>query len=301
MAQAKLDMDFMNDIFSQQGKKTILNDPFRKNRLDKAVKALEQHDIVQGICARADFLSYFNDDENAQELLVQSIERYGYNELFASSLFNILRKGRWDQNKNEIRKYLSFSTEPNKIIIHNYFHKCCSYLDFDNDFFDLVQKYDAKNFQQWKKEISKQNETIHYLNDRDCSLETYRKVISIASYVIHQEYILDWKNVIRINDEEVQVIFSSEVWSDEDARELTEKINQAILAVDDVDFQVEADEISVFCINFDPDKLPDDFVYFDDKVEDKKESDELFQVVQSRMAEAEETKLTIEDCELLDV
>ena len=76
--------------------------------------------------------------------------------------------------------------------------------------------------------------------------------------------------------------------SDFDILALNEKVNEAILAVDDIDFQVEADDIEVLFINFSFNEYSKEFsIYGED-------DSDLTELVQKRMRENDEGLIKIE-------
>ena len=79
--QPQIDVDFINEMLFSHGKKVL--DPFRLNRLDKAIKAMEKVDPIQAAAARSDYLTHINDNYLALEYLKRAISKYGYQIPFA--------------------------------------------------------------------------------------------------------------------------------------------------------------------------------------------------------------------------
>ncbi|WP_288727917.1 hypothetical protein, partial [uncultured Psychrobacter sp.] len=84
---------------------------------------------------------------------------------------------------------------------------------------------------------------------------------------------------IEFRTKSLQLIVSSKYWSLEETIELTKEINNAILEHDDIDFQIAADDIEVFCINIPISNIPEGFVYYEDN------DDSLIELIESRMAD----------------
>ena len=69
------DVEYINTTLSHNGKKSL--DPFKMNRLDKAIQRLESYSVVQGIAARADYYIFINNPNEALELTRKAINYYG--------------------------------------------------------------------------------------------------------------------------------------------------------------------------------------------------------------------------------
>lgn len=270
--QPKIDVEFINDMLSYEGRKDL--SPFKLNRLDKAIKILERGDSAQGAAARADYYCYINQPYNALKVLDEVIKRYGYGKMIARSTFRAaMAIGEWEVIKTTINdiiecKELFLKTD----FIEKYIDCHCLYLDNSSKFINVLTDYKVTNPNEISSHIS---ERKNQLLEQDCSLSVYRKVLAIAFQTIYKKYSILLDSEFRLNN--MQIIISSKHWTLEETVELTEDINNEILKNTDIDFQIAADDIEVFCINFSKDKLPDDFVYYDD------DDSDLIKLVQKRM------------------
>lgn len=270
--QPKTDIDFINSIFLSEGKK--VTDLFKLRRLDKAIKALEHSDPIQGASARAFFYSYQNQSELAMNFLEKSIKEKGYHQQLASIKVVILRiNGDWKLLKSESEKLLlnkDFKIAEERIV--RYVRDSELSIDNTDKFMEILNKYDIADRDQINSQIELKSKQIM---DQGVDLLTYRKILDISIKVINSIY--DLTLGIEFRTESLQLIFSSTFWTLEETIELTKNINEAILNEDDVDFQIAADDIEVFCINFSIDKLPEDFVYYEDN------DDGLIELIETRM------------------
>lgn len=268
----QLDVGYINDILSNQGRKNL--DPFKMNRLDKAVQLLEREDGAQGIAARADYYTYINKPEQSLKITSKALEYYGYDlQLSRSFVRAAVEMSSWDLLKRFLEdiltsKSLNFEAE----FLDVYTKFSCLYLDNSGEFKHILDANNVENRDQLYSHISMS--TIHLLT-QDCSLEVYRKVLSKSFRAIYNKYSLHLSTDFRARN--LQLIISNNLWSLEEALELTEDVNNAILEDSDIDFQIASDEIEVFCINFPIENVPEDFVYYED------DDDELIKLVQTRM------------------
>ena len=115
--QPQIDVDFINEMLFSHGKKVL--DPFRLNRLDKAIKAMEKVDPIQAAAARSDYLTHINDNYLALEYLKRAISKYGYQIPFAICQIRIAyRIGDWTLIKNAWN-YLFDHADLEKLEAHN--------------------------------------------------------------------------------------------------------------------------------------------------------------------------------------
>lgn len=268
----QIDVGYINDILSNHGRKNL--DPFKMNRLNKAVQLLERQDGVQGIAARADYYTYNNEPEKALKTTLKAVEYYGYDLQLARSLVRAaVEIGNWNSLKKifeDILVLTPFASET--YFLDAYMKFSCFNIDNSGKFKDIL---DANNV-EGRTQVYSYISSLHTeLLSQDCSLEVYRKVLSKSFRAIYNKYSGSFMADFRIQN--LQLIISNEHWSLEETLELTEDVNNAILEDSDLDFQISADEIEVFCINFPTENVPEDFVYYED------DDDELIKLVQSRM------------------
>lgn len=271
--QRQSDVGFINNMFAQEGRKTL--DVFKLGRLDKAIKALERNDPSQGAAARADYYTYNNQSELAFITLDKAIEQYGYNQLFGRAQVRAAKLiGNWLLIKQYTERLLmskEFELDPPELL--NYISDSAIHLDSSGDFVKILQLHDIKEYEHICSNIQSQKD--RYLK-QDGDLSVYRKVLEITIKTIKFKYSLPLD--INFRTQSLQLVVSNSYWSLEETAELTKEINNAILEQDDLDFQIAADDIEVFCINFSIDKLPEDFVYYEDNDND------LIELIETRMA-----------------
>lgn len=273
--QPQGDVEFINTMFAQEGRKT--SDIFKLRRLDNAIKALEHSDPIQGASARAYYYCHKNQYALAISFLDKAIKENGYNQILASTKAIIIRtNGDWGLLKAESEKLLlmkEFKVEQERII--RYIRDSELYIDNTGKFMEVLSKYNIEERHQISSQIELKAKQVI---SQGIDLSTYRKVLAISINEINKEY--DLSLGIEFNTANLQIVFSSELWTLEETVDLTKKINRAILNEDDLDFQIAADEIEVFCVNIPTNKLPEDFVYYE---EDDDES--LIKLIETRMAD----------------
>lgn len=283
-------VSIINEILSHEGKK--IDDLFLMKDLRDAISALERNDTIQGIAARADYLSYTNQPDQALILINRSIKKYGNNVFFARSKTNAAEyTGKWDIIKKTYEEVLlSEKSEITNEALKRYIELSDLYIDNTGNFMGILEKYEIVD----KERISFQIESIaQQILNQDISLSAYRKTIGIAFSVIFEGYSMPLG--LTFNSTKLQFIISSEYWSHQELSEVTEAINDAIMDDNDLDFQVEADEIEVFCINFPVEKLPEDFSYYEEDIDADRD---LVSMIQARMEANTSPEV---DGELLDV
>ena len=266
------DVGYINEILSSKGRKSL--NPFKINRLDKAIHRLESYDSVQGVAARADYYTYINEPERALEITHKAVEYHGYDLKIARSLVRAaIEFSHWDLIKETFEEIL-ISTElsDESSFLDTYIKLSCWNIDNSGRFKGILETNDVGNRDQIYSYID--SLSIQLLSE-GCDLEVYRKVLSKSFRAIYNKYNVNFIADFRIQS--LQLIISNRYWSLEETLELTEDINNAISQDSDVDFQISADEIEVFCINFPVESLPEDFVYYED------DDDELIKLVQTRM------------------
>lgn len=268
----QLDVGYINDILSSKGRKNL--DPFKMNRLNKAVQLLERQDGAQGIAARADYYTYINEPEKALKTTRKAIEYYGYDLQLTRSLVRAaIEISHWDSLKKIFEDILvSTPLASETYFLDVYIKFSCFNIDNSGKFEDILDTNNVEGRAQIYSYIS----NLHtQLLNQDCNLEVYRKVLSKSFRAIYNKYSGNFMADFKIQN--LQLIISNEDWSLEETLELTEDVNNAILQDMDIDFQISADEIEVFCINFPTEKVPEDFVYYED------DDDDLSKLVQTRM------------------
>ncbi len=271
--QRQSDVGFINNIFAQEGRKTL--DVFKLGRLDKAIKALERNDPSQGAAARADYYTYNNQSELAFATLDKAIKQYGYSQMLGRVQVRTAKSiGNWLLIKKYTERLLMTKDFELRLPdLSNYIEDSAMHLDNSNDFIKILQLHDVKEYERIYSDIESKRDW--YLKQGG-DLSVYRKVLEITIKTIKSKYSLPLEMEFRTQS--LQLIVSNSYWSLEETAELTKEINNAILEQEDLDFQLAADDIEVFCINFSIDKLPKDFVYYEDNDND------LIEIIETRMA-----------------
>ena len=284
-AQPQVDVNFINEMLVPRGKKDL--DPFRLNRLDKSISVFEKHDPIQGAGARIDYFIHINQLDMAAKHLEMAKRKFGFYEFFASSQVRIAnRTTGWEGVKEAWNYYfnnLSFK-EINPKEAMSFIKDCNWYAGYDLPVFDEIEKVHFSDVQRLKLEIDGFANKLFEVN---VSLSTYRKVASIITKTIYENYRINTKHESHIN-EDMKIFIVYENWTDEEVLELTAKVNEAILAIDDVNFQVEADNIEVLFLNFEVRKLPSDFSVYED------DDSDLVNIVSKRMNDDNEELIKIE-------
>lgn len=283
----QVDIDIINELLVNEHRK--VSNPFKLNRLRNAIGAFKEDDYLQGIALEASYCVYLNQPRKGYELVKDAIEKHGNHFVLANSLFtcaNVL--GDWQLVKDALENILTLDmSDINKHeFLDIYNHQSIMNLDDSGKFYNILANFYAIEEQQKIKDnfISKANMLVEH----DVSIMTFRKILKVAIAQIYAIYSLNF-NVLLSDQENLQLVFSSNYWSTEDTIHLTSLINDAILAVDDDDFQVEADEVEVFCINFSVDKLPENFSIYNDT------DDDLAYLVESRMKDTPKPNLEVLD------
>lgn len=271
--QRQSDVGFINNIFVQEGRKTL--DVFKLRRLDKAIKALERNDPSQGAAARADYYNYNNQSELAFATLDKAIKQYGYSQILGRVQVRTAKSiGNWLLIKKYTERLLMRKDFELRLPdLSNYIEDSAMHLDNSDDFIKILQLHDVKEYEHICSDI--QSRRDWYLKQGG-DLSVYRKVLEITIKTIKSKYSLPLEMEFRTQS--LQLIVSNSYWSLEETAELTKEINNAILEQEDLDFQIAADDIEVFCINFSIDKLPKDFVYYED------DDNDLIELIETRMA-----------------
>lgn len=271
--QPQSDVGFINTIFAQDGIKAL--DVFKLRRLDKAIKALERNDPSQGAAARADYYIYNNQSELAFSTLDKAIKQNGYSQMFGYTQVRAAKSiGNWSllklySERMLMRKDFELSTKD----VLRYIEDSTMYLDNSGNFLKILQSFDIKDYDLIYSNIQAR---IDWYLKQGGDLSVYRKVLEIAIKTIKLKYSLPLD--IEFRSHSLQFIVSNEYWSLEETVELTKEINDAILEQDDLDFQIAADDIEVFCINIPISKIPENFVYYED------DDSDLIELVETRMA-----------------
>lgn len=271
--QPQGDVEFINTMFAQEGKKTL--DVFKLKRLDKAIKILERNDPLQGAAARADYYIYNNQPELALSTLDKAIKQGGYSQMLGHTQVRAAKSiGSWSLLKPSserilMRKDFKLSHED----VLRYIEDSTIYLDNSGDFMKILQSYGIKERDSIYFNIQSR---IDWYLKQGGNLSVYRKVLEITVKTIKLKYSLPLD--IEFRTKSLQLIVSNEYWSLEETIELTKEINEAILEEDDLDFQIAADDIEVFCVNIPICKIPEDFVYYEEN------DDSLIELIETRMA-----------------
>ena len=273
--QPQSDVEFINTMFAQEGKKTF--DVFKLKRLDRAVKALERNDPSQGAAARADYYIYTNQLELAFITLDKAIKQNGYNQMFGQTQVRAAKSiGRWPllkqySEKLLLRKEFKISKED----VLRYIEDSTMYLDNSGDCIKVLDFYDIKERDFIYSNIQSR---IDWYLKQNGDLSVYQKVLELVVKTIKLKYSLPLD--IEFRTKSLQLIISNKHWTLEETIELNKEINNAILDHDDIDFQIAADDIEVFCINIPISNIPEDFVYYEENEND----DDLIELVEARMA-----------------
>lgn len=273
--QPQVDVDIINELLSGKGRKT--SNPFKLARLDKAVSAFETVNPIEGMSARANYLYYLNHNKEALDYINKAIKRYGYIDiLIRTQIFICKGLGSFQIYKKHVEKYLLSinKKEVIKDILTEYINDSMTYMNDTGDFYKVLNKFEVP-----KVPIREFFKRRQLLSEYEVTHQTIERFLDASLEQLHLQYQSTYEVNFRFL-KQIQLIFINKQWSDEEAIKLTENINNAILSIEDVDFQIEADEIEVFCINFDAEKLPEDFSFYEDE-----EDCELIKVVESRMNE----------------
>lgn len=268
-------VSIINEIFSHYGKK--IDDLFLLKDLRDAISALEKNDPVQGTAARADYFSYTNQPDQALIIINRAIKKYGNNAFFVISKLNASEFiGEWDFLKKTYEEVLMNEKIGNiNEHLRRYIELCDLYIDDTGNFTNIMQSYDVPGYEKISSNI---NSMKQILSKQDITLPNYRKTVKIALSTIYERYNMPLSLAFKsIN---LQFIISSTLWLEKDMLDMTNAINDAIMEEEDLDFQVEADEIEVFCINFPIDQVPNDFSYYG---EDSEFESEFENLIKSRM------------------
>lgn len=265
----------INDVFSHEGKK--IDDLFELKKLRDAISALERNDPIQGAAARADYLSYTNQPDQALITISRATKKYGNNAFFVLSKTNASEyMGEWNFIKKTYEEVLmSEKTNRTNENLQRYIELCDLYIDNTGNFTNIMQSYEVKDYKKFSSNIDLMEQK---LLGQDITLATYRKTVKIALTTVFEKYSMPLS--LTFSAINLQFIISSVLWSDENTLDMTNAINDAIMEDDDLDFQVEADDIEVFCINFPVEQVPDDFSYYG---EDSEFDSEFENLIQSRM------------------
>lgn len=272
-SQPQADVWFINTMFTQEGRKT--SDVFKLNRLDNGIKALEQLDAVQGAAARAYYYTYNNQPKLALSTIDEAIKQHGYRKMFANPQIIAAESiGNWSllkqySERRLMEKDFDLSIED----VSKYIEHSIMYLDNSGDFMKVLQFQGIKEYDSIYSNIQSQ---IDWYLKQGGNLSVYRKVLEITVKTIKLKYSLPLDMQFRTTS--LQLIVSSKYWSLEEAMDLTKEINDAILEHDDLDFQIAADDIEVFCINIPVSKIPKDFVYYEEN------DDDLIEIIETRMS-----------------
>ena len=283
----QVDIDIINEILIDERRK--VSSPFKLNRLRNAITALKKEDYLQGIAFEASYYVYINQPKKGYELVKTALKKHGKHFVLAHTLVASANElGDWPLVKEALEDILTLDmsdTDKNEFL-DIYTHQSVMNLDDSGKFYDVLERfYSNKEQQKIRNDFESK---ANMLVEHDVSILTFRKILKVAIAQIHENYSL-YFNVSLENKENLQLVFSSDYWSTKDTIEMTKGINDAILAVEDDDFQLEADEVEVFCINFSIDKLPEDFSIYNDI------DDDLTDLIKSRIKDTPKPTLEILD------
>lgn len=284
----QVDIDFINEMLFDGHRK--FSSPFKLNRLRNAIAALKKDDYLQGIALEASYCVYINQPKKGYELIKDAIQKHGKHFILANALFvSANQLGDWSLIKDALENILTLEVNDTfkDEFLDIYTHQSILNLDDSGQFYNILEQFYPNEAKQKIREDFESKANM--LVEHDVSIITFRKILKVAVAHIYATYSLSFRVVLK-NEENLQLVFSSDYWSTENAIEMTKFINDAILAVDDDDFQLEADEVEVFCINFSIDKLPEDFSIYNDT------DDDLTDLIKSRMKDTPKPTL-----EALDV
>ena len=130
-------------------------------------------------------------------------------------------------------------------------------------------------------ELTRTSQKLEWLDYLGISLENYRKVIDIITAEFSKEFNGDIEYYFTCREDDILLLLYNKNWTDKETLEITQIINDAILEVNDVNFQLEADLIQILAINCNPDRIPKNFDIYDNESEDE----ELFKLVSSRKSQ----------------
>ena len=259
------DTKFLNQILDSQGKKQL--DAFTINRLNLAVKALSRIDSSLAAAAEADVLTYNNEYIKALKLLTKNIVKHGYSSNFLDSQLRAANSScDWHISESIWNEYLAkykFNNLPDNLKFR--------YIQFLS-LYAITNQFD---------ELTQASEKLQRLNYLGISLENYRKIVDIISAEFSKKFNGDIEYYFAFREEDVLLLLYNKNWTDEETLEITKIINDGILEVNDVNFQLEADLIQILAVNCNPDRIPKDFDIYDDESEDE----ELFELVSSRKSQ----------------
>lgn len=285
--EPQIDIDIINEMLVNEQRK--VSSPFKLKRLRNAIAAFKKDDYIQGIALEASYYVYINQPKKGYELVKNALEKHGNHFILANSLFSSANElGDWQLVKQALENLLILDINDIKKndFLDIYNHQSIMNLDDSGKFYSILKDFYSIEEQQKIKDNFAM--TANMLVEHDVSITTFRKILNVAIAQIYANYSLNF-NVLLNAQENLQLVFSSDYWSTEDTIQLTKLINDAILAIDDDDFQVEADEVEVFCINFSFDKLPEDFSIYSDA------DDDLALLVKGRMKNTKKPHLEVLD------
>lgn len=277
--QANIDVDIINQLIVDGIRKDA--NVFQLNRLKNAVFALQKQDPIIGAEYLAAYYSFINDLDAAISTLDCAISKFGpHNNLIKAKLNIVIDTADWILIKSFMKSILlnknyEVNDEDKVFLIERYIYYANLYLDNSTNFDKFIASYSSLNLSEFHEVIRKRADILLKEN---LSIDNLRKLIKITLNTVIAKYNATISLRLGLEDNK-KFILSYNEWSIDEAIELTKEINNAILSVDDTEFQLEADEFEVFCINFDIDKLPNDFSLYSDDDEDE----ELVKLVQSRM------------------
>lgn len=283
----QVDIDIINDMLVNEHRK--VSNPFKLKRLRNAIAAFKKDDYLQGIALEASYCVYINQPKKGYELVKNAIKKHGNHFILAHALFACANElGDWPLVKSALENILTLDVSDidKHDFLDIYNHQSIMNVDDSGKFYNILEGFYAIEEQQKIKDNFAM--TANMLVEHDVSIMTFRKILKVAIAQIYATYSLNF-NVLLSDPKDLQLVFSSDYWSIEDTIEMTTLINDAILAIDDDDFQVEADEVEVFCINFSMDKLPENFSIYNDT------DDDLTDLIKSRMKDTPKPNLEVLD------
>lgn len=265
--QSKLDVDILNEILNESGKK--ITSLFRLNRLRNAVTALRQHDVGQWCHAYSSYLLYMGKYDEALALLEDFRQKYPMTEEFAKSYINVSRYHgeymEWALNN------LECIAKRNKIIE-----------EYKQSIEALRCLFLIDDTQHSTKVI------LQKLNELNISIKDYRQFLTVIDRFINQDYWIDgYGNSTKALDDGILILISCSDWSDDEVKVLNEEFDQYVLDNKGVDFIVATDDIEVLFTNRAVKGLPEHIKLHDD------DDEVLEELVLQRMNDAIEPKVRI--------
>lgn len=249
------DTKFLESIFNESERKHL--DAFNKHKALRAVQAYQKHGFNSGIIAFSDYYIYFNESHKAIDLLNESLNKNGYNDRLVVQLAKAYQFiGDFEQQINSILLYLNNieskdnlcdeQKEDIQIFLSNIMNIYVMYLIDDSKILDAI--IGTERAKSIMNEIDKQQGLLRELG---ISIDTYRKLVSITSQVVHKYYNKGFKFSLKVRPEfhyaQFAVRFNNITPSE--SLILNNEINDAVFeaGMDDKVFMKEVSFITTNC------------------------------------------------------